>query len=265
LPLKRGNFTDPLPPIEWILRPWIPADAVMLLAGDAGSGKSWLGLDLAIALASGQPWLGCTNGGSTGVLVLDEDGQAIGTQHRLRALARGRGLDPASLQDHIFHSIPQGLDLDNPVHYAQIVEAAMLVNARLIIGDALVALHSRDENTSGDMKAVMRSGFKRLTRDANASILLIHHHVKPSDMGLSRQNIHKVRGGGEIVAASDGLITASRTSKDAPTLIEMSRSKLIPANRWPVPLAVTVTELEQSPDGDTTSARLDYVPLQIKR
>lgn len=46
------------PPREWIWPEWIPAATTTLLYGEGGTGKSLLALQLASAIATGQPFLG---------------------------------------------------------------------------------------------------------------------------------------------------------------------------------------------------------------
>jgi KaiC/GvpD/RAD55 family RecA-like ATPase len=60
LPLIRMGDTlmTSAPPRDWVVNPWIPANDVTMLAGDGGTGKSTLAMQLAIALASNGDWLG---------------------------------------------------------------------------------------------------------------------------------------------------------------------------------------------------------------
>ncbi len=49
-----------VPPRKWLIQDWIYADpgSVFMLSGQGGTGKSLLALQLANALATGEPWLG---------------------------------------------------------------------------------------------------------------------------------------------------------------------------------------------------------------
>jgi RecA-family ATPase len=48
----------PVPEREWIVRNMIPARTVSLLVGDGATGKTTLGLQLAVARALGRDWIG---------------------------------------------------------------------------------------------------------------------------------------------------------------------------------------------------------------
>jgi RecA-family ATPase len=56
----RGDvfLETPAPPREWLVERCVPENEVTLLAGDGGTGKSTLMLQLAVAAATGNQWLG---------------------------------------------------------------------------------------------------------------------------------------------------------------------------------------------------------------
>lgn len=54
-----ASFAEiPVPPRRWHIDGWIPQRSVTLISGDGGTGKSLLALQLAVATATGRPWLG---------------------------------------------------------------------------------------------------------------------------------------------------------------------------------------------------------------
>ena len=48
----------PVPPRQWLVHHVVPSGNVTLLMGDGATGKSTLGLQLAVARALGKPWIG---------------------------------------------------------------------------------------------------------------------------------------------------------------------------------------------------------------
>ena len=55
--LKPGNELEP-PARDWILDAWLPAGRIAIFTGEGGSGKSFLALQLATAIASGsESWI----------------------------------------------------------------------------------------------------------------------------------------------------------------------------------------------------------------
>ena len=50
---------DRLPPLEWRIKGVLPGQGMACLYGPSASGKSFLGLDMATAIAQGTPWFDC--------------------------------------------------------------------------------------------------------------------------------------------------------------------------------------------------------------
>jgi len=224
---------------NWITKPWLGRDAMTLLIGEGGSCKSLLALDLAIAIAAGRRWLG-HEVEKGGVLYLDEDGQEGETKRRLKALCAARGLDPASLQGSLYVNAPSGLQIESGDTFADVKDAALSVNATLIVVDALVAMHSRDENSSNQMKAVMRSGLRPLMRHTGAGMLIVHHAGKPSD---DNRGTNRARGSTEIINSTDAALFLSQR-KTGPRL-EMIRSRVLARTLWPATLKIEVAGTEK--------------------
>lgn len=177
---------------------------------------------------------------------MDEDGQMVGTQRRLRHLISGRGLDPISFDKSLFHSPPQGLNIESGEDYANILAAAHEIKAGLIIVDALVCLHAREESSATEMRHIMRGRFQRLVRESGAAVLILHHVTKPpSDLGLvSRDDLNALRGSTEIKNACDCMLTASFAGGQHK--LKMSRSRLIPRELWPAPITYSIESHEES-------------------
>jgi len=79
---------SPLPPISWVLKPWIIQRSKTVLFGEFGSMKSWLLLHMALCIASGQPWCGHPTNAQT-VLYIDEEMGERTLRSRLKRLAKG--------------------------------------------------------------------------------------------------------------------------------------------------------------------------------
>ena len=72
------NPTDwegaPIPPQEWIVPDYIPHKTVTLLSGDGATGKSLLGLQIAVARALAREWIGLLpEPGRTLILSAEDD------------------------------------------------------------------------------------------------------------------------------------------------------------------------------------------------
>jgi hypothetical protein len=139
---------------------------------------------------------------------------------------------------------PCGLRVDNPLHYEAIKETALHLNARIIIIDALVAVHGSEEQDNKGMAYIMRGCFRRLMRDTGASILLLHHLSKPSDKNWG-SFLHRARGASEIVNASDMALGVS-SHRGGFSVLETCRNRFIAERDWPEKLKITLEDADSS-------------------
>jgi hypothetical protein len=237
--LDLTDFSQPTPPTRWIYEPWIGRDALTLLLGEGGASKTWLSLDLAIATATSGTWLGLTAQLPDPILYIDEDGQLAESRRRVQRLSCGREIKELAGLGHVS---PRGLQIDNPRDYESIATTALHLKAGLIVLDALVALHGAEESDNSRMKVIMRGHVRRLMRDTGAGILLLHHLAKPSESNWGSY-LHRARGAGEIINASD--VALGLSSHKGFSLLEMCRSRFIPQTEWPEPVKITLEDSEQ--------------------
>lgn len=84
-------ITQDLPPVDWLVTDLIAKQDRVVVYGEFGSLKSWLLLDLALAIAAGQPWLGrFAVPHSERVLYVDEEMSKRTLTRRVRQLGVGR-------------------------------------------------------------------------------------------------------------------------------------------------------------------------------
>src|SRR5258706_8422254 len=96
-----------IPPIPWIVKPYLVTGELHLLLGDGQVGKSFLMQDTAVGLATGQPVLvGCGVDRPYRVLYFDDDGSRAQMVRRILAIAKARGIvfDPALADRLVIYS-----------------------------------------------------------------------------------------------------------------------------------------------------------------
>lgn len=235
LPLT--DFTIPIPPTRWLYEPWIARDALTLLLGEGGSAKTWLSLDLAIAASSQSLWLSTPPLQEIATLYIDEDGQLAESCRRVQRLVSGRSLNIGSLS--FGHVAPCGLHIDNPRHYSAIVETAIHLKAELIIFDALIRLHSKEEQDNTGMAEIMGL-FRGLMRDTGAGLVLLHHLSKPNEQNWGNFLL-RARGASEIINASDTALGLS--AHKGHSVLEMCRNRFMHESAWPSPLKITLEDI----------------------
>ena len=243
LPLT--DFTQPIPPTRWLYEPWIGRDALTLLLGEGGSSKTWISLSLGLAAASHLPWLGLPASELHAVLYIDEHGQTAETVRRVQRLRNAYSTDNA-VPESFGHVAPCGLHIDNPRHYSAIVETALSLKAGLIIFDALIRLHTKEEQDNTGMAEIMGL-FRGLMRDTGAGVVILHHLSKPNEQNWGNFLL-RARGASEIINASD--IALGVSAHGGHSILEVCRNRFIHESAWPDKLKIT---LEDS--GDSTVVR----------
>lgn len=193
--LLSGAELRALPPLSWRVRSVLPAHGLAALYGPSASGKSFLALDLAAAIADGQDWFGHRVHAAPVVYVALE-GEA-GFRQRVLAweLAQRRPL-PAAMQ----LLLGPDFKLTEPQDVADL--ATVVPSAAVTIIDTLNrAAPTADENASADMGRILE-GAKLMQAATQGLVLLVHHAGKDAARGL--------RGHSSLFAALDCVIEVAR-------------------------------------------------------
>lgn len=183
-----------LPPLKWRIRGVLPADGLAGLYGPSASGKSFLALDAACAIASGQRWFDCRVEAAPVVYACLE-GEA-GLKLRAQAWEAHKG---RALPDDL-HMVLQPFKLTSPQDVDDL--AAVVPAGAVVFIDTLNrAAPLSDENSSRDMGEILEAA-KRLQTLTAGLVVLIHHTGKNTAAGL--------RGHSSLFAALDAAVEVSR-------------------------------------------------------
>jgi len=187
---------------RWLVEELWPQASVGILGGGAKLGKSVLTAELAVSVASGEPFLGIYDVSSPGpVLICSMEGAPWLAPDRLRKVARHRGVaEGTALQIDVLDRAR--LRLDDPSDIRCLVGAIRRRSPRLLILDPLVRLHSCDENAAvGGISSVLDE-LTAIQRTHRVSILLVHHvrkNVRRGDRpGLSLRGTSDLAAWGDV-------------------------------------------------------------------
>ncbi|MDP3251628.1 MAG: AAA family ATPase [Hydrogenophaga sp.] len=183
-----------LPPLAWRVRGVLPVVGLAGLYGPSASGKSFLALDMAAAIAEGARWFDCRTEAAP-VVYAALEGEA---GFRLRVAAweahRGRSL-PNSL-----HMLLQPFKLTEARDVHDL--AAVVPQGSVVFLDTLNrAAPTSDENSSKDMGEILEAA-KHLQALIGGLVVLVHHTGKDATRGL--------RGHSSLFAAMDAAVEVSR-------------------------------------------------------
>ena len=253
--------------VERTARPWRPAapesrfgavlwtglDAVkgrhdwlvdgMMFCGDLGlsygasqSGKSFLSVDMGLAIARGEPFLGKRT--KKGAVLYQAGEGGLGLISRLKAYRQYHGL---AAKDLPFVLLPSRVDLyahdgDADAFLSEILAfKAWLTEplALVVIDTFATASPGANENASEDVSRVLRNA-QRIQEEAGCAVLLVHHKNASGE---------KPRGHTSLYANAD-------------TALEVSRDPENPTER-----TLHVAKVKDGEDGEKIGFRLQSVEI----
>jgi hypothetical protein len=208
LPVVRvGEISSACGTQRWLVEELWGASAVGVIGGAPKCAKTWLGLDMALSVATGTACLGQYTVPEPGpVLVyLAEDALPV-VRERIEGMARHRGLDLGPIEIHVITA--RVLRLDRGADRARLWETTRRLRPRLLLLDPLVRLHGIDENSAGEV-AELLAYFRSLQRELDLSVVLVHHTRKNAAGGVAAGQ--GLRGSGDIHAFGDSNLYLRRT------------------------------------------------------
>lgn len=194
---------------RWLVEELWCAHAVGVIGGAPKCAKTWLGLDMALSVATGSPCLGRYAVPEPGpVLVYLAEDALRAVRERIEGMARHRGLDLEVVRIHVITA--PVLRLDHKRDRTRLWETVRRLRPRLLVLDPLVRLHGIDENHAGDV-AELLAYIRSLQREFGLSVLLVHHTRKNAADGVAAGQ--GLRGSGDIHAFGDSNLYLRRAEQ----------------------------------------------------
>jgi hypothetical protein len=161
---------------RWLVDGLWSEEAVGIIGGEPKCCKSFLALDLAVAVAAGTPCLRRFTVSNPGRVLLyaAEDALHI-VRRRLDGICAAAGLDLADLDVQVITAASLRLDLD--ADRGSLEETILRLKPRLLVLDPFVRLHRIDENVSGEV-APLLAYLRDLQRHHHVAVMLVHHARK---------------------------------------------------------------------------------------
>ncbi len=210
--------------VEFLIEGLMPKQAITCLSGNPGCGKTWILLEVAIAVATGGKFLDRFQASKGRVLMIDEERRAFETQRRLKKLGSPKIKD-------VFISCLEGLKIDDKKTREEILQFCIEKEINLVIFDSLRAVNSSDENDSKGAQAIV-DAFKEFTR-RGMTVLITHHNRKESFL-TSRDPAQILRGSIAILAGLTSLVSVDKTENLGKTLeMTISHAKMNEGEKQP--------------------------------
>jgi hypothetical protein len=206
------------PPVAWLVDGFVPAGGLTVLAGDPGSGKTLVALDIALRAArGGESWLGRRLRPHSTLYLTGEGHGGLGVRLRAWTAAhdrlKGAGGRFLAFCDHI-------PDLTAPGALGRMLAlvdgAGRQQGSRVdvVIVDTLaMATPGADENDAGAMGASLRVLAELRTKTGVAVVVL--HHMRKAPAGTpQRADAHALRGSSALHGAADVVLLALTRDKE---------------------------------------------------
>lgn len=241
---ENGEFIQRLPDeltMEFLLNPppkkrpiitnYLREGEAMLLSGNPKAGKSFLIVQLALAVATGGKWIGmmCQK---KSVLYIDAELSPEMTAERVKDIREKMGINYFPEDLHVINTKKADITLkdiaDDFSHGLRTDE--------LVIIDPLYMFLNSDENDNSQMKKEMEQ-IKRISATGTA-VVVVHHMSKGIQSG--KMSIDRASGAGVLGRFFDSILTLNLlnkepTDKDRPERVEAdtrSFQQPAPVNLW---------------------------------
>ncbi|MBH1541855.1 AAA family ATPase [Stenotrophomonas maltophilia] len=218
---SRWNFlslddVESLPPPKWLVPGVLTEGSLAAIYGAPESGKSFLAVDVSMAIAGGIDWHG-RQVERGGVLYIAAEG-APGLGKRFRAwkadrCAQGRGFDLHLMRD----DLNLAAEKDGGVRAFVQAVTDELGPLRLIVIDTLnQTAAGADENSAKDMGRYIAS-MKLLRNATGAAVVVVHHSGKDLSKGM--------RGSTALLGAMDTTVEVERASDGRSIRVTVKKQK----------------------------------------
>jgi len=170
---------------NWLVKGLIPAIGLGTIYGPPGSGKTFVALDMALAISRAIPWRECQTKQASVLYLCPDGGEMV--QNRVVAYCNFHGIEP---KDHNLFLAPSHIDLlddretDKVAKTIELIENAFGLRLGVIVVDtASRAMPGGDENAAKDVTRLIDNLAK--IADGTRCIIALHHTPK-SDVMIMR-------------------------------------------------------------------------------
>ena len=196
------DFETPLPAPDYVVDRLFERETVNMLSGDTGAGKSIMAQSLAVAVATGRPWLG-REVSARSVIYLDEENPYPVVYGRLRAM----GLCNAH-RERLHYANRQGLRIGEDKWNAWLRREAAAHEADLIVIDTAMAATIAEVNEN-DAVVKLYGALRPIASELQLAILILHHERKHQP-GQTRDRSQAMMGARQWAGQADRQVAVQR-------------------------------------------------------
>lgn len=173
----------------------------MLVAGPSKAGKSFLQIELCIAIAEGKTWLGwlCSQGK---VLYVNLELDRASCLHRFKDVYQALGWRPENVRNiDIWNLRGKSVPMDKLA--PKLIRRALKKDYVAVVIDPIYKVITGDEN-SADQMAAFCNQFDKICTELGTAVIYCHHHSKGSQGG--KRSMDRASGSGVFARDPDALL-----------------------------------------------------------
>lgn len=195
----------PRNPAAWIIQDLLPTSGYVNMFGKPKSGKSFMALQLASAVATPATteWMGFPVRTHGKVAYLQVDTPRGVWMERLEEVAPNLPLDNIYFVDIDEHDIPYPFNILGEGASWLMEAVKSIPDVELLVIDTIREIHDQEENSSSEMKRVI-AGLRAAAR--GPAILLLSHSRKSQPNGFTGDVTDENRGTGYVAGRMDSIL-----------------------------------------------------------
>ena len=250
-------MTDP--PVEWIVQGYVSEASVGMLAGEPGTGKSGILIDLAGHLLHGLDWLGCRTEPGSVIWFAGEGKRDVGP--RLKAWHQRNKIDVSAPGARFFEVVAPIVSMSEAEGLRRLSATLADAKARhghapaVVVLDTLSTLWGGEsENDGGDAGKWIRH-LMEIAAAYGCTILIVHHLAKTAQSNRKAARVptlNSIRGSGAFAGDADFLLATAQTGEATSELhnIKQRSDKKAP----PVALKIEAEPVGMNKHGEVVTA-----------
>jgi hypothetical protein len=225
-----SEFLQDKQEVEWICHPIIAKKSIGFVAGLPETSKTWLLIDLAVAMSgAGLPWLGLLPTAFGRVLFIDQERFKGETQRRFAAVIAEKGLAPS---ENLFIKCGTDIKLNDDRSFELFREELLTLKPDIVMVDSFATFHNVPENNRMEIQNVLNR-IKALRDEIGCAFVFINHESKMVFQDVEnneKPSAFRMMGSVGIVAAAEFCLTV-RKMADGSSIVHHTKSSLAASSK----------------------------------
>lgn len=222
--------------VAWLVKHVVPAESLGLLYGASGTFKSFIGIDLALHIAHGLPWLGKKTRQGPVIIIAAEGG--TGLWRRIVAWHKERRIQ---WRDAPVYVVPISVDLGSDAILVREAATRAGITPVLVLVDTLSQTFTGEENSAQEVSTYLREIGLQFRACWQCAVVVVHH--------TGHNASERPRGSSTLRANVDFMFGVFRDEKEMLATMECAKQKDGDLTA-PVSFAMKVLGVAHDEDGD---------------